>query len=215
MAPQVLAKRTSRMRIIVCILVSLTYFSSIAIDHLHKFTAQSNRRVVYFYFDYKLQTDQTPLNFIQTLLHQLLSTFSYVPIQAMELSHAIEKRKELPGWDELTSVFLRICNDTQDVLIVLDALDECDKAANRGPIVKFIQDITGSKARLMVTSRPYPADVAEVLGSCPQLVIEASDSDIKTYVRDRIAGNPQMARMIDNGLKDKILNAITSRSDGM
>ncbi|KAK5064961.1 hypothetical protein LTR84_000796 [Exophiala bonariae] len=195
--------------------VGKTHLASIAIDHLHNFTVQSNRRVVYFYFDYKLQSDQTPLNVIQTLLHQLLSKFTHVPAQAVELSQAIAKREELPGWDKLTSIFLKICNDTQDVFVVLDALDECDKVANRGPIVKFIQGIKASKARLMVTSRPYPADVTEVLGSCPQLLIEASDSDITAYVQDRIACNPQTARMIDDSLKDKIIHTITSRSGGM
>jgi hypothetical protein len=100
--------------------MQLTVFRSVTIDHLHEFTAQNDQSILYFYFDYKLQSEQTPLKFIQILLHQLLSTFSQVPPEALELSTPVTRRKDLPGWKELTSIFLDICNHSRDVFIVLD-----------------------------------------------------------------------------------------------
>lgn len=195
--------------------MQLRIFRSVAIDHLQVFTARNDQAVLYFYFDYKLQSEQTPLRFIQTLLHQLLSTFSQVPPEALGLYQAVTKRKELPGWKELTSIFLTICNQSRDVFIVLDALDECDRVDNRGPIIDFIKDIKKSKARFMVTSRPYPADIDELLGRCTQILIEASDSDIRAYILDRIDRTPQVSRIIDTGLRDMIVESVASKSHGM
>lgn len=195
--------------------MQLTVFRSVTIDHLHEFTVQNDQSVLYFYFDYKLQSEQTRLKFIQTLLHQLLSAFSQVPPEALELFKAVAMRKDLPGWKELMSIFLDICNHSRDVFIVLDALDECDKVENRGPITSFIKEIKRSKARLLVTSRPYPADIDELLGCCTQIPIEASDSDIRAYILDRIDRTPQVSRIIDTELRDVIIQSVASKSHGM
>jgi hypothetical protein len=138
-----------------------------------------------------------------------------VPEEALELSQSVKKREDLPSWNVLTSVFLDICNRSRDVFIVLDALDECDRVANRGPIVDFIRDIKRSKARLVVTSRPYPADIDDLLGRCRQIIVEASDSDIRAYILDRIARTPQISNIIDTELRVEIVQSIASKSQGM
>jgi hypothetical protein len=98
-----------------------------------------------------------------------------VPPQASQLKERIYNGKGLPGWKELKSTFINLCNSASDLFIVSDALDECDAASNRGPIVELIREIKTSRARLLVTSRPYPPDIDQLLGECKQLMVEASD----------------------------------------
>jgi hypothetical protein len=78
-----------------------------------------------------------------------------------------------------------------------------------------MKDIQRSKARLLVTSRPYPADIDELLGRCTQILIEASDSDIRTYTLDRIDRTPQVSRILDTELRDAIMQSVASKSHGM
>ncbi|KAF2180392.1 hypothetical protein K469DRAFT_278267 [Zopfia rhizophila CBS 207.26] len=132
-----------------------TYISSVIIDHLEDLAGRKNNPVLYFYFDYREQSEQTPFKILQTLLRQLLSTYSHVPSEASseaaELQQRILKKQGLPGWQDLKTLFIDLCG-LSEVFIILDALDECDAIDNRRPIIELIQDIKNSGARLLVTS---------------------------------------------------------------
>jgi hypothetical protein len=112
-------------------------------------------------------------------------------------------------------MFIEICNNSRNVFIVLDALDECDEATNRGTIVDFIKEIKKSRACLMVTSRPYPSDIDDLLGDCHQVLVEASDSDIRAFVLDQIAKSKRMSKIIDKQLREEIVTSIIAKSQGM
>jgi hypothetical protein len=172
--------------------------------------------VLYFYFDYKKQSDQTPLKFLQTLLHRLLSMHSHIPPEAKEMFDNLRRGKGLPSWKDMKTVFIDLCNNsTSRLFIVFDALDECDAAANRGPVVELINDIKKSHARVVVTSRPYPPDIDKLFGDCPQILVEASDSDIRAFVLDQIAHSDQMSTIIGQNLREKIVTSILAKSQGM
>src|SRR5437016_995570 len=105
----------------------LTCASSVIIDDLERRVArQQESRVLYFYFDYRRQTEQTPFRVLLTLLRQLLSTHSTVPSPALELVERLETHHDLPGWHDITKIFLNLCSSNPGKLfIVFDALDEC------------------------------------------------------------------------------------------
>ncbi len=192
--------------------------SSVVIDELLLNTrGPSNCVVLFFYFDYSKQVDQTPLRVLQTLLHQLLSTHSHIPPLAREVAEDLMLGKPLPSFDDMKDLFVKLCGSGPPVFIVLDALDECDAVDNRKPILKLIESIKTSPARLLVTSRPYPPDVDEVLGDCPQVLVEASDKDIEKYVLEQIEGNVEMRRMLQDrdDLKQMIVKSILNKSQGM
>lgn len=191
--------------------------SSVVIDELFVAAkAATNDYVVsFFYFDYNKQVDQTPLRVLQTLLHQILSTHSRIPPVAEKMAEDLMVGKPLPSWKDIQELFINLCSDGRPVFIVLDALDECDAVANRKPILELIKAIKTSPARLLVTSRPYPPDVDEVLGDCPQVLVEASDKDIEKYVLEQIEENVEMRRMLDDGLKRVIVDSILDKSQGM
>src|SRR5438045_3778422 len=62
-----------------------TAIRSVIIDHLEYLSSRNHSKVLSFYFDYKQQSEQTPFKILQTLLHQLLSTYTKVPASIREL----------------------------------------------------------------------------------------------------------------------------------
>ncbi|KAK1757325.1 hypothetical protein QBC47DRAFT_154070 [Echria macrotheca] len=199
--------------------VGKTYLASVVTDELilRSQRSRDSELVLFFYFDYSKQLDQTALRVLQTLLHQLLSTHSEVPPLAAKLAKDLMAGKPLPSFEEMRELFIKLCGNGQPVFIVLDALDECDALANRKPVLELIKSIKASPARLLVTSRPYPPDVEEVLGDCPQVLVEASDKDIEKYVLEHLEGSVEMRRMLHgmDDLKKRIVDAILHKSQGM
>ena len=134
---------------------------------------------------------------------------------AEKMADDLAMGKPLPSWKDMKELFLALCSNGRPVFIVLDALDECDAEANRKPILELITAIKSSQARLLVTSRPYPSDVDEVLGGCPQVLVEASDKDIEKYVLEQLEENVETRRMLDDELKQLIVKSILDKSQGM
>ena len=186
---------------------------SVIVDHLREIA--STDRILFFYFDYKQQLDQTPLKILQTLLRQLLSTFPRLPPDIPDLSPEAVRRDGLPGWGRLVAILVELCKRAKNVFIVFDALDECDQHANRGPVIGLLKELIKSDARLLVASRPYPPDVEALLRDYSTIPVEASDSDIRAYLLNEIAQSPTASKIIDTGLQERIIKLIMSKSQGM
>jgi len=178
-------------------------------------TAPASSAVLFFYFDYSKQASQTPHRVLQTLLHQILSTYSRIPRQASILARELMAGRPLPSWEDMQDLFIDLCSQGSPVFIVLDALDECDAKDNRKPILKLIKAIRASSARLLVTSRPYPPDVNESLGDCPKISVEAHPEDIERYVLEQIDENVEMREMLDDELRKSVVEFILTKSQGM
>lgn len=190
--------------------------SSVVVDQLQGRSLQTGCRVLYFYFDYKQQPDQTPFKVLITLLRQLLSTYATMPNAASELYKRIERGQGLPSWKELMIIFRDICSKSSEVFLILDALDECDENTNREPILELIEFLIDSRARVLVTSRPYPWDIKETFADYPQIQIEAADSDIRAFLCEKISNSKRSSRcFIDETLSEEIVQSITRKSHGM
>jgi len=187
----------------------------VIIDHFEELSNTRGCSVVYLYFDYKKQLDQTPLKILQTLLYQLLAAHSHVPPQAAGLRQRLESGKGLPGWQELKTTFINLCNATTDPFVVFDALDECDGESNRCSILELIRELKTSKARVLITSRPFPPDINDLLSDCRQLIVEASEADIGAYILDQMNRSAQSSVLVDQVLKGEIVASITAKSQGM
>lgn len=174
-----------------------------------------SRITLFFYFDYKRQGEEDPVKFLQTLLHQLLARSPPIPPQASEILNRIVTNNEMPSWDELRNVFMSICNASGNVFLILDALDECDEAVSRGPVIRILNDLKKSKARLLVTSRQFAPDINQLLESCDTIQVEAATSDIRAYLLDRIYDSPRASRLMDDSLRDEVVSSILAKSQGM
>ena len=183
---------------------------------MEQLLSEKDHKILSFYFDYQQQSEQTPIKILQTLLHQLLAAYSRIPSALQAMQSRLTTVHDLPSWTELKSAFISLCNDAGDrIFIVFDALDECDEDTNRGPIIELLKDLMASRVRLLVTSRPYPPDVEDLLGSHAQTIVEASGKDIESYVHDKLDSSKRMTGIIDNNLRDMITSRIMETSQGM
>ena len=187
------------------------------VDHLDDRVKLTGGRLLYFYFDYRQQSEQTPFNVLVTLLRQLLSTISSFPNAASDLYKRIDKGQGLPGWKDLMTSFRNICaSSSEELFLVLDALDECDEKTHREPILDLLEFLSESNVRMLIISRPYPQDINGAFADYPQIVIEASDSDIRAFLLEKITkSRRKSSRFIDETLREEIIQSITSKSQGM
>jgi KAP family P-loop domain len=174
--------------------------------------------VLYFYFDYTEQTVQTPSNILSTLLHQLLSHLSALPDAASLLLERIQQSRPLPNWKQMINIFITIANSQDKVFLVLDALDECDPNKNREKVLDFLDYIFDqSSIRALITSRPYPSDIKSAFAALPEVVIEASEADIRTFLIQKIASSKcaWIKKNVYNKLRIRIINTLVAKSHGM
>jgi hypothetical protein len=177
---------------------------------------QRDARLLYFYFDYKRQSEQTPLRIVVTLLRQLLSNRSAIPGPAIDLYKRLESHQELPGWHDLRKTFVNLCSDSGSTLvIVFDALDECDEMTHRPLIIELLEDLISSEAKVLITSRSYPPDINHLLRKCTKITVEASSLDIRAFLLDKIAKSARIARIIDPSLREEIVKSLLAKSQGM
>ena len=191
--------------------------SSVVVDHLDDRVKLGGGGLLYFYFDYKRQLEQTPFNILVTLLRQLLSTHSNFPNAASDLYKRIQKGQGLPAWRDLMKAFRNICTGfSEELFLVFDALDECDEKAHREPILDLLEFMSKSNVRVLVTSRPYPPDINDAFANYPQIVIEAADADIRAFLLEKITKcRWKISRFIDEALRQEIIQLITAKSQGM
>jgi hypothetical protein len=172
--------------------------------------------VLYFYYDYKHQSQQTPFNVLSCLLRQLLSTHSTVPISAIEFNEELKETAGFPSWETLARTFLDACAESRQVYIVLDALDECDEDKNRRPILRLLQRLISTSVRTFITSRPHCPDINEKLTPCTQITIEASESDLRAFLYAEIDNEcRRTSRTFDEALRERIVQTTIQNSRGM
>jgi len=191
--------------------------SSVVVDHLADRVKLDGGGLLYFYFDYKRQSEQTAFNILVTLLRQLLSSHSNFPNAASDLYKGIEKGQGLPAFKDLMKAFRNICvSSTEELFLVFDALDECDEKAHREPILDLLEFMSESNVRVLITSRPYPPDINDAFANYPQIVIEAAEDDIRAFLLGEITkSRRKSSRFIDDVLRQEIIQSITAKSQGM
>jgi hypothetical protein len=192
--------------------------SSVIIDHLQDRVVHTGGRVLYFYFDYPKKSEQTPLKILATLLKQLITTDQGVPEGASKLFENIVSGKGLPSWNLLVNAFIGTCAHSEEVFLILDAMDECDEHKNRSDILDLLDRLEEqSQLRILITSRSYPSDIKEAFAEYPEIVIQASDSDIHTFLSGMILNSRRrwVKRVISGGLRERIIHEIAGKSQGM
>jgi hypothetical protein len=107
---------------------------------------------------------------------------------------------------------------TEWLFVVVDVLDEFQLSdKNRSRLISALLDFhsaKGTKANLMVTSRPGIPDIIATFDKYPKLNILADTKDIEQYLRGHM---DDLARSVAKrrDLREKIVNDITEAADGM
>lgn len=164
----------------------------------------SRSNVASFYFNARGNAmEKSPLGLLRSVLHQLclqdcqiLATFS----QTYQRRQSCDGGSYLP-WSELEleSFFEKAFKEssTRRTFIFIDALDECSEESVR-EAVYFIDRLAQTALEgevllnICLSSRHYPAIR---IPNCPEVVVEAhNDSDISTYIRDKLRFIPASER---------------------
>lgn len=174
-----------------------------------------NVAICFVYFDYQEQRSQTPENVVASLLRQVVSQKPVLPPSLLELYTKFGEQDRRPQIQDLELTLLHVCRNFDQVFIAIDALDECDEATSRKRFLLFLATLQQTPSlRLFVTSRPHPEDVRRAFESAPQIVIEASDADLRKYLRKRIEDSGS-ADIIDEDFEQRLVETIAKGAQKM
>lgn len=152
---------------------------------------------------------------VASLLRQVASQKSGLPTSLVELYTKLREQNRKPQIEDLELTLLNVCQDFDQVFILIDALDECDEAMRRKHFLPFLAILQQTpRVRLFVTSRPYPKDIREALDPVPQISVQASDADLRKYLRRRIedSGN---ADIIDEDFRQHLIETVSKGAQKM
>lgn len=147
---------------------------------------RSQTGLAFFYCDYRDTESHTAANIIASLIKQLCSSLPNLPHSLSRLYMESDNGQNMPKVEELREVLNDTCRNSQDVYIIIDALDECDALRHRPVLVKTLERIQRDVAKVFVTSRPYPDDIKKAFAHGLQIQISAQEFDIRMYLEAKI-----------------------------
>lgn len=190
--------------------------TSIVIDCLEKkFQNDNSIGIAYLYCNFRRQHEQNPVNFLASLLKQLLQEQPSMP-ESMKSLYEFHKRKQTPpSFDEISKELHSVVANNSRTFIVIDALDEC-QVSNSGRR-KLLSEIFNPQVKtgvnVFATSRFIPEIIKEFEGSV-LLEIRASDEDVQRYLDGHILELPSFVTRRHN-LQEEIKTEIIKAVDGM
>ena len=132
-----------------------TILMSSAIEYLEENVRSADTVLGYFYCDYKDSLKQEPSRILSTLLCQLAKQNSIIFRRVHDFLQDRHKENPTfsPGFDELRGNFASFVEDACDqVLLVIDALDECSQRDCIANAVKAISE-SCPRVKVLVSSR--------------------------------------------------------------
>ena len=155
------------------------------------------------------------MNVVGSLLKQIVSHSSSVPDLVKDLYHKSKDGRDPPQLEKLFPVLEEVSRDDGSVIIIIDALDESPQGRPRQNILEIIRELGKASARLLITSRTHFDGITKSLSNFPQIAIEADISDVGKYIAESIEQDESISEIIDEPLRDEIINVICQSSQGM
>jgi hypothetical protein len=147
-----------------------------------------NQAVLFYYFDYTNQANQTLENFGGSLLKQLLCTANYIPQEVQTLYADYGKGSDAPDFTTLFRLLHPSSTQFSTIYLVLDALDEQEER-KRKKLVSFLGELKRIKEarwKILCTTRNHLRALADNLKGSAIFEIEANNPDVKAYVEWRL-----------------------------
>jgi hypothetical protein len=188
-----------------------TILSAVVIQHLRD---EHNCPVIYFYFDFSDPNKQHSEDMLRSLLLQLYyeSPTARTVIDALFDSHSDGTRQ--PSMKELQVTLESVLEKSDDIGIILDALDEAQSPNELVQWCRTIDNLEALKVRLLVTSRTQIVDWPN-----EKLVVSLGlkdvSGDIKYYTRRRLRSEEFANWANQETLRDEVETAICEKAGGM
>ncbi|TVY85465.1 Ankyrin repeat and KH domain-containing protein [Lachnellula suecica] len=197
-----------------------TLLSSTIIEYLQNFSLSRTLRtsVAYAYCDWREQNSQTTMGLIACFVRQFLEAFwdinGAIPEDILIIYDKHLEDNSRPSKAELIPMLKSVTAGSDQVFIVVDALDECPELTRMEIIdsLEYLEDIN-----LLITSR-YLGDIQNRLENAVRVDISPPETDLRRYAEDWIAKKPVLYKnfyaLVDEE-REKHLSTIVDISKGM
>ena len=192
-----------------------TILTSIVIDHLtSNFSTDPGVGIAYLYCDFRQKHQQKPQDLLTSLLKQLSERRSTLPESVKSLCDAHEKKRTRPSLDEISRTLQSVVGTYSRIIIIVDALDECqDFGDHRTRFLSVIFELQSKyRVSIFATSRINDEIAGSFVGKVI-LNIHATKEDINLYLHQRMPdGKPDI---FDETIREMIVSEILKAVDGM
>ena len=189
-----------------------TILTSVVVEELtSRFSTGPGVGIAYLYCNFRKNHEQKAQDLLASLLKQL--SRSTLPVNVKSLYDKHKDKQTRPSLDEISRTLQTVVSTFKRVIIIVDALDECQ--VSNGCRKMFLSEIsnlqTKTGANLFATSRFIP-DITEQFKGSIKLEIRAHDDDVRQYLDGQILKSPnKLLETYREGIKTKI----TKVADGM
>lgn len=133
---------------------------------------------------------------------------------ALYENHTLSQTR--PSITEYTNLLRLAVQSYSKVLVVIDALDECNEVdGTRKALISELRKLK-PQLNLLVTSRDIP-NLQRQLQDATRLEIQASDEDIRNYIEERISSSDRLSMYVkkDSSLQKVMIDTVTKNAQGM
>lgn len=193
---------------------------SLIIDHLLDLRKVEDIAVVHIYCDYREQQAQSPEHCAGSMLRQLSMQCNAIPISVSEFYQRTRNEVKDHSWYmELRTVLCRVASTFARCFIVIDALDETEMKSQMRGLLELLGvlrcNITARPPKIFATSRKHPAPVLQFFREATKVTVTASNEDLRTILAEIIADHPDCQYIMDEKLKEDILDTLCANAQGM
>ncbi|KAK8247870.1 hypothetical protein HDK77DRAFT_481329 [Phyllosticta capitalensis] len=190
--------------------VGKSMLSSIVMDHIqnHPATMPESVGKAFVSFRYDQSESQDPAKIIAAILKQLAMQQKEFPVELVDFFSDHYKNPRTPSADATTEMIATLSSQFTQILIVMDALDECEGR----PREKVLELIPEFKAKVFITSRPEPS-IRKAFDemAVPNFEIDTTKTqkDIQLYIQNELKSRKNL-RGYNKETEDKIFDALLS-----
>ena len=172
--------------------------------------------IAYHYVDFNDVKSLSPACILLNLLTQLLPRDGKWIKDFPDLVSRKDGRESPPVGIRDLCEFIRRASNYHQVIIAVDALDECNE--DREELLKHLRDLGAIKSiSLLVTSRKEHG-IEKIFQSLPSLslneLIDKITVDIETYIEGQFQERSRLERL-SSKLKTEIRDKLVQKADGM
>lgn len=182
-------------------------YRSLAIRDLMSRFDGSSALVAYFFCDFAAQQQQDIAAVLRSLLRQTVLSVeaSVLPV----LVQLQAKARQANDVRILTDMLKAICDESPNMFLIVDALDELQKP---GPVMSLLKELAAKRAKVLITSREMGSCLDKQLDGAARVYIEAKSEDIQRFVEGKLM-DAEVSRNI-KGMRDFAVE-VSNKANGM
>ena len=173
------------------------------------FTSKRYHTFAYFH-DYQEAKQQSAGALVRNLLAQIIRERGGVPVEIDKLYTDAKSGIQAPSKTRLRDTLSQSLKMIPDVIVLLDAFDECQFRADNPSVLR---SLAACGASILVTSRKTP-DIESLFSEDQQLEIKPDSSDIAKMVDSKLTEIEDDLEL-DQAFKDDVVGNIVDRCGGM